>query len=151
MRITNAKYSRNALLFNVCFVVDEAADVHCYKPVVKKLAAYLTSLEVGLFRIRNFRYRFTSKIFHVCKEYRECGQACNISLLHVTLDILCESRIAAACAPLEILSSSVGQIYCLHCTNSVTFIFIISLRMDFSLKKAVKKKFLIFSQLSYMV
>ena len=44
--ITNAKYSRNALLFNVCFVVDDAADVHCFKPVVKKLAAYLTSLEV---------------------------------------------------------------------------------------------------------
>jgi hypothetical protein len=73
MRITNAKYSRNALLFNVCFVVDEAADVHCYKPVVKKLAAYLTSLEVGMFRIRNFRFQFTSKIFYVCKEYRECG------------------------------------------------------------------------------
>ena len=46
MCILNAKYSRNALLFNVCFVLDDAVDVQSYKPVVKKLAAYLTSLEV---------------------------------------------------------------------------------------------------------
>lgn len=44
--IENAKYSRNALLFNVCFVFGENADTVCYEGVVRKLAGYLTTLEV---------------------------------------------------------------------------------------------------------
>ncbi|EDO45161.1 predicted protein [Nematostella vectensis] len=44
--IENAKYSRNALLFNVCFVFTENPDTVCYENVVKKLAEYLTTLEL---------------------------------------------------------------------------------------------------------
>ena len=44
--IENAKYSRNALLFNVCFVLGPNVDTIRYEGVVKKLAGYLTSLEV---------------------------------------------------------------------------------------------------------
>ena len=44
--IENAKYSRNALLFNVCFVLGPNVDTIRYEGVVKKLAEYLTSLEV---------------------------------------------------------------------------------------------------------
>lgn len=43
--IENAKYSRNALLFNVCFVLDEDVCSDKYEGVVKKLVAYLTTLE----------------------------------------------------------------------------------------------------------
>ncbi len=43
--IENAKYSRNAFLFNVCFVLDEDSCTSKYEALVKKLAAYLTTLE----------------------------------------------------------------------------------------------------------
>ena len=43
--IENAKYSRNALLFNVCFVLDEEIGTEKYEGVVKKLVAYLKTLE----------------------------------------------------------------------------------------------------------
>ncbi len=43
--IENAKYSRNALLFNVCFILDEDSCTTKYEVVVKKLVAYLTTLE----------------------------------------------------------------------------------------------------------
>ena len=48
--IENAKYSRNALVFNVCFVLGPNVDTIRYEGVVKKLAGYMTSLEV----IKNF-------------------------------------------------------------------------------------------------
>ena len=44
--IENAKYSRNALVFNVCFVLGPNVDTIRYEGVVKKLAGYMTSLEV---------------------------------------------------------------------------------------------------------
>ena len=44
--IENAKYSRNALVFNVCFVLRPAVDTIRFEGVVKKLAGYMTSLEV---------------------------------------------------------------------------------------------------------
>ncbi|KAJ7381925.1 Nitrogen permease regulator-like 2 [Desmophyllum pertusum] len=44
--IENAKYSRNALLFNVCFVLGPNVDTIRYEGVVKKLAGYMTSLEL---------------------------------------------------------------------------------------------------------
>ena len=44
--IENAKYSRNALVFNVCFVLGPDVDTIRYEGVVKKLAGYMTSLEV---------------------------------------------------------------------------------------------------------
>lgn len=44
--ITDKKYARNALFFNVVFVFDEADDVQEYEPVVTKLAGYLRTLEL---------------------------------------------------------------------------------------------------------
>ena len=43
--IENTKYTRNALLFNVCFVLDEEICTDKYEGVVKKLVAYLKTLE----------------------------------------------------------------------------------------------------------
>ena len=45
--IDNDKYKRNALIFNVCFTFDEDTNTAHYGPVVKKLADYMTQLEVG--------------------------------------------------------------------------------------------------------
>jgi len=44
--ITNKKYARNALIFNVVFVFDETDDVHEFEPVVTKLAGYMKTLEL---------------------------------------------------------------------------------------------------------
>ncbi|KAI8906178.1 nitrogen permease regulator 2-domain-containing protein [Powellomyces hirtus] len=44
--ITSAKYERNALLFNVCFVFEKNAQTTVYEQVVRKLARTLRSLEV---------------------------------------------------------------------------------------------------------
>ncbi|XP_070559593.1 GATOR1 complex protein NPRL2-like [Ptychodera flava] len=44
--IESAKYSRNALLFNLCFVFDSSSTTLPYEPVVKKLASYLITLEL---------------------------------------------------------------------------------------------------------
>lgn len=44
--IENAKYSRNALLFNVCFVLAPDVDTIRYESVVKKLAGYMVTLEL---------------------------------------------------------------------------------------------------------
>ena len=46
--IESSKYERNALIFNLCFVFDATTDVLCYEPVVRKLAGYLSTLEVCL-------------------------------------------------------------------------------------------------------
>lgn len=45
--IENKKYDRNALIFNCCFLFDEDTRTVRYEPVVKKLATYLTQLEVS--------------------------------------------------------------------------------------------------------
>ena len=47
--IANKKYDRNALMFNCCFLFDGDTRTARYEPVVKKLANYLTQLEVSLF------------------------------------------------------------------------------------------------------
>ncbi|XP_022101188.1 GATOR complex protein NPRL2-like isoform X2 [Acanthaster planci] len=44
--IQNVKYSRNALLFNLCFVCNASMDTAPYEPLVKKLANYLLTLEL---------------------------------------------------------------------------------------------------------
>ena len=54
--IENAKYSRNALVFNVCFVLGPNVDTVRYEGVVKKLAGYMTSLEV-IYKIYFIRYQ----------------------------------------------------------------------------------------------
>lgn len=46
--IEHKKYSRNALLFNLGFVCDARAKACALEPIVKKLAGYLTTLEVRL-------------------------------------------------------------------------------------------------------
>ncbi|XP_076468696.1 GATOR1 complex protein NPRL2-like [Babylonia areolata] len=45
--IDDAKYERNALIFNVCFVFNEDVNTGSYGPVVKKLAHYMVQLETG--------------------------------------------------------------------------------------------------------
>ena len=45
--IENSKYKRNAFIFNVCFTFEEETDTSPYGPMVKKLANYLTQLEVA--------------------------------------------------------------------------------------------------------
>ena len=44
--IEDPRYARNALVFNLCLVFDSAADTLKHEIVVKKLAGYLTNLEV---------------------------------------------------------------------------------------------------------
>jgi len=44
--ITNKKYQRNQIIFNVVFVFDEADDVQHFEPVVTKLADYMRILEL---------------------------------------------------------------------------------------------------------
>lgn len=44
--IDNAKYARNKLIFNLCFVFDQNTRTSNYEPVVKKLATYLKQLEL---------------------------------------------------------------------------------------------------------
>ncbi|XP_067159365.1 GATOR1 complex protein NPRL2 [Apteryx mantelli] len=44
--IEHKKYSRNALLFNLGFVCDARAKACALEPIVKKLAGYLTTLEL---------------------------------------------------------------------------------------------------------
>lgn len=46
VHIPGRKYARNALMFNLCFVFDQQAYTTDYEPVVKKLASYLTQLEL---------------------------------------------------------------------------------------------------------
>lgn len=44
--IEHKKYTRNALHFNLGFVCDARAKTCALEPIVKKLAGYLTTLEV---------------------------------------------------------------------------------------------------------
>ena len=44
--ITNKKYERNALIFNVVFVFDSKCDTQPYEAVVQKLCRYFTDAEV---------------------------------------------------------------------------------------------------------
>lgn len=46
VHIKNDIYSRNAFLFNVCFVFDPNTNTTCYERVLKKLVQYLTVLEM---------------------------------------------------------------------------------------------------------
>ncbi|GAB1609886.1 GATOR complex protein NPRL2-like [Argonauta hians] len=46
VHIDSPKYARNALIFNLCFVFDQQTCTTDYEPVVKKLSAYMTQLEL---------------------------------------------------------------------------------------------------------
>lgn len=45
VRITDAKYKRNQLIFNLCFVFSHYTSATQYEPIIQKLAHYLTDLE----------------------------------------------------------------------------------------------------------
>ncbi|KAF8764221.1 GATOR complex protein NPRL2-like isoform X1 [Argiope bruennichi] len=46
IHIENAKYPRNRLIFNLCFVCDASKRTMQYEPIVRKLANYLVKLEL---------------------------------------------------------------------------------------------------------
>ncbi|XP_067947892.1 GATOR1 complex protein NPRL2-like [Watersipora subatra] len=46
VHIKNSNYSRNAFIFNVCFVFKPNANTKCYERVLKKLVQYFTVLEM---------------------------------------------------------------------------------------------------------
>lgn len=46
IQITNQKYKRNALYFNLCFVLDKSLESSCYDQIVCKIARVLTFLEL---------------------------------------------------------------------------------------------------------
>ncbi|KAG8197173.1 hypothetical protein JTE90_011331 [Oedothorax gibbosus] len=46
IHIGNAKYPRNKLIFNLCFVCDSSKRTMQYEPIVRKLANYLVKLEL---------------------------------------------------------------------------------------------------------
>lgn len=87
--IDNPKYARNALIFNLCFVFDKAMDTSNYEPVVKKLAAYLTQLELenGLLSDEHNRERmpvFLAELLSSLNNDGTCsipmGESCTIHL-----------------------------------------------------------------------
>lgn len=43
--ITDAKYQRNQLIFNLCFVFSHFTSTTQYEPIIQKLAHYLIDLE----------------------------------------------------------------------------------------------------------
>lgn len=45
--LDSAEYDRNRLMFNLCFVCDAKMRTIQYEPIVRKLANYLTTLEVS--------------------------------------------------------------------------------------------------------
>ncbi|XP_060079180.1 GATOR complex protein NPRL2-like [Ylistrum balloti] len=87
--IDNPKYARNALIFNLCFVFDKAMDTSNYEPVVKKLAAYLTQLEMenGLLSDDDSKERlpsFLSELLTSLNKDGTCsipmGESCTVHL-----------------------------------------------------------------------
>ena len=78
--IENAKYSRNALVFNVCFVLRPTVDTIRFEGVVKKLAGYMTSLEVmNLLHINISMYILLIDL-HICPKVLK-RRICLISLV----------------------------------------------------------------------
>lgn len=56
--IANDKYHRNALLFNLCFLLDSECDVRPYQPVLRKMANLLRTMELEC----EFLYNKTTKV-----------------------------------------------------------------------------------------
>lgn len=46
IQITDQKYKRNAIIFNLCFVFDKLHDPSCYEQIVCKIGRVLTFLEI---------------------------------------------------------------------------------------------------------
>lgn len=79
--ITNAKYSRNALLFNVGFVCSAQTDVTVYEPIVKKLARYLVQMEVerGFISAEESKATIPEILSQLLNQLNQKGQ-CSISV-----------------------------------------------------------------------
>lgn len=79
--IENAKYSRNALLFNVCFVLRPTVDTIRFEGVVKKLAGYMTSLELeyGFISQEETKTSLTSILSEIFVELNKIGK-CTVQI-----------------------------------------------------------------------
>eukprot|EP00112_Aurelia_sp_Birch-Aquarium-sp1_P008521 Seg1942.3 transcript_id=Seg1942.3/GoldUCD/mRNA.D3Y31 product="GATOR complex protein NPRL2" protein_id=Seg1942.3/GoldUCD/D3Y31 len=79
--IANAKYTRNALLFNVCFVLDEEICTARYEGVVKKLTAYITTLEQesGFISQEETKNKIPSMLNEILHGLNQKGE-CNIKI-----------------------------------------------------------------------
>ncbi|XP_078690409.1 GATOR1 complex protein NPRL2-like isoform X1 [Branchiostoma floridae x Branchiostoma belcheri] len=79
--IQNAKYSRNALLFNLCFVFGSDADSQRYEPVVKKLAGYLTTLELetGFLSDEQSKQKLPQVMKELLTQLNTCG-TCSVPI-----------------------------------------------------------------------
>ncbi|PIK47600.1 putative nitrogen permease regulator 2-like protein, partial [Apostichopus japonicus] len=79
--ITNAKYSRNALLFNVGFVCSARTDVTAYEPIVKKLARYLVQMEVerGFISGEDSKAKIPDILSQLLNQLNQHGQ-CSLSV-----------------------------------------------------------------------
>ncbi|XP_072026942.1 GATOR1 complex protein NPRL2-like [Amphiura filiformis] len=79
--IKNAKYSRNALVFNLCFVCDIQTDTVPYEPLIKKLASYLITfeLESGYISDENSKSALPGILSALLKQLNEHGK-CSIPI-----------------------------------------------------------------------
>lgn len=102
--IENAKYSRNALLFNVCFVLGPNVDTIHYEGVVKKLAGYLTSLELedGFLSQEETKASLPSILSEIFHELNKNGK-CTIQIDEVnTIYLKCNiTPFSEACSVLD--------------------------------------------------
>ncbi|XP_056020972.1 GATOR complex protein NPRL2-like isoform X2 [Ostrea edulis] len=76
--IGDTKYQRNALMFNLCFVFGQSVDTSNHEPVVKKLASYLTQIELesGFLSSKKSQEHipvFMEKVLHLLNKYGCCS------------------------------------------------------------------------------
>lgn len=93
--IGDTKYQRNALMFNLCFVFEQDVDTINHEPVVKKLASYLTQIELesgflSAERSQGLIPQFMEKVLHLLNKYGRCSIPVGESItvhLKVTVNI----------------------------------------------------------------
>lgn len=93
--IGDTKYQRNALMFNLCFVFEQEVDTINHEPVVKKLASYLTQIELesgflSAERSQGLIPQFMEKVLHLLNKYGRCSIPVGESItvhLKVTVNI----------------------------------------------------------------
>jgi len=110
--IENAKYSRNALVFNVCFVLGPNVDTIRYEGVVKKLAGYMTSLELeyGFLSQEETKASLPCVLSQIFLELNEKGK-CTIEIDEAnTIHLKC--NIATSTSPCSVLDHQVPVFIC---------------------------------------
>ncbi|XP_020616823.1 nitrogen permease regulator 2-like protein isoform X2 [Orbicella faveolata] len=110
--IENAKYSRNALVFNVCFVLGPNVDTIRYEGVVKKLAGYMTSLELeyGFLSQEETKASLPCVLSEIVLELNEKGK-CTIQIDEAnTIHLKC--NIAISSSPCSVLDHQVPVFIC---------------------------------------